>query len=185
MNEHSPQPLETMQKSTVEVGVQKSVRNEALESTDALEKDLKIRSSYVTKKSNIFHAHLHSEFCIKLFAYSTKNNVMFLLTDMMDNIFYKKTGGNQVKKGGSLKNSQKVAQKNFEDIVSVIQDVKAKYIQPVVNKGFGTKKHNGTAKAVQKILESFDPKDITIEPILNATPTNWSYLRLTNKRGRR
>ena len=110
---------------------------------------------------------------------------MFLLTDMMDNIFYKKTGGNQVKKGGSLKNSQKVAQKNFEDIVSVIQDVKAKYIQPVVNKGFGTKKHNSTAKAVQKILESFDPKDITIEPIINATPTNWSYLRLTNKRGRR
>lgn len=129
---------------------------------------------------------LKGKFKIKVKVYVTKNNVSWVITDILDQVIYKKTGGMTTKRG-YLKNSQKVSVKNFSELFNVIKELKADYIYYSFTHGFGNKKSVSTMKSVTQIVEGFKNTFTNQCPVLiNKTSRRISTIRLQGgRRGRR
>ena len=119
--------------------------------------------------------------------YCTKNNVNWVITNITrDQIYYKRTGGMDNKKG-YLKNSQKLAIKNAELIVQALESLKVDQLFCYLRMGYGTKKHRPTFRAAAKIVENFKSNSFkTYGGLIDSTRKSISTVRLKGgRRGRR
>ena len=129
----------------------------------------------------------NTKFKAVLSIYSTKNNVFFVLTDVtLKNIFLKRSGGMQCKRGTD-KNSQKVALKNLDQVINAIENLKIDFLLLRLRSGVRNKKHSVTNKAVEKLCTTLKIKSCVIyDSIINSTKVAISTVRMKGgRRGRR
>ena len=143
---------------------------------------------YEKQRKDLFESLSSLKFKVYLNVFTSKNNISWVITDVTRKQVYHKISGGHSTKRGYLKNSQKVALKNFQLVVEALLNLNVDYVFCTLKSAFGTKKHLPTTRAALRILETLKKNDLlkVYDQVINTSSRNVSVTRPKGgRRGRR
>lgn len=89
-----------------------------------------------------------------LSVYTSKNNIIFVVTDVLGQVLYRISGG-QATRRGTEKNMTKCLIRNLEYVATVLADLGTDHLEIRIKKAFGKKGHGPTTKGAVKMLSTY------------------------------
>ena len=131
-------------------------------------------------------AELIAPFRAVLSVYTSKNNVSWVLSDVLMVNHYLTLSGGMVTKRGTEKPSAKSTLANFKKVLQTIKELGITQLTILLKKAYGSKAHTPTTKNVSRLMTTTDFGLNHQVPIYNSTTLARSYVTPPyGSRGRR
>lgn len=131
-------------------------------------------------------AELVTPFRAVLSVYTSKNNVSWVLSDVLMMNHYLTLSGGMVTKRGTQKPSAKSTLSNFKKVLQSVKELGVTNLTILLKKAYGSKAHTPTTKNVFRLLSTTDFGLNQQVPIYNSTTVARSFVKPPyGSRGRR